>query len=116
MSESHQEQDFIVSELLSELKMENERKSEMIKRKDKQLFSIVLGGLLAVCLTVAGFLLYLNQYDFSGTTTTTNTAEGVYALIDSKGNVLASDLTPEVIQEIMEGLNDGEGSSTVDGN
>ena len=35
------------------------------------------------------------RYDFSSTTTTT--AEGVYAVIDSEGNVIGQDLTPEQI-------------------
>lgn len=113
MSEQHTEQDFLVSELLSELKTENGRKADMIRRKDKQLFAIVLGGLLAVLLTVVGFLVYLNQYDFTSTSSITNSAEGVYALIDSEGNVIAHDLTPEAIERLMEVNDFGESGGDV---
>ena len=108
---SVQETDFIVSELLSELKAENERKERQIKRLSKTVAITVISALLAVLMVIAGFLLYLNQYDFSATTTETytNTAEGVYAMIDSEGNVISSDLTYEDVQDILKGVTvDGE--------
>ena len=104
------EQDFIVSELLSELKAKNERKERQISRLNKTLVCIVIVALVAILLMVAGFLWYLNQYDFSATTTETITAEGVYAIVDSEGNVIGSDFTAEEIQGLLEGVlaNDGE--------
>lgn len=48
--------------------------------------------------------LYLYQYDFTGTIEQT----GVYTLIDSKGNVISSDITPEQINEILEIINNGK--------
>lgn len=96
--------DFIVTALLSELKEENERKSRIIHA----LVKVVCGCIVAVMLTVGGFLWYLNQYDFSTEETTTYTSTGVYSLIDSEGNVIANDLTPEEIEQLMEvSLSDG---------
>ena len=105
------DQDFIVSELLSELKSENERKDRQIHRLNKTLASTVIAAMLAVLMVVAGFLWYLNQYYFTATTTetVTNTAEGVYAIVDSDGNVIGSDFTAEEIQHFLDGvLADGE--------
>ena len=107
--------DFIVSELLSELKAENERKERQIRRLNVTLATTVAVAMLSVLLVVAGFLWYLNQYDFSATTTETitNTAEGVYAIIDSAGNVVGTDFTADEIQGLLEGVNtDGESSTS----
>ena len=107
--------DFIVSELLSELKAENERKERQIHRLNTTLAITIAVAMLSVLLVVAGFLWYLNQYDFSATTTETitNTAEGVYAIIDSDGNVVGTDFTAEEIQGLLEGVNtDGESSTS----
>ncbi len=105
-----EENDFIVTALLSELKTENERKSRIIHA----LVKVVCGCIVAVMLTVGGFLWYLNQYDFSSEETTTYTSTGVYSLIDSEGNVIASDLTPEEIEQLMEvSLSDGTGNESL---
>lgn len=101
--------DFVVSELLSELKASNVRKDELIDQLRKTIVGVVLGAFVAVAFVVAGFLLYLNQYDFSSTST--YAATGVYALIDSEGNVVVSDLTEEELQRVMEVLN-ADGYST----
>lgn len=103
--------DLIVSELLSELKAENGRKERQIQSLHKTVATIVIVAMCAVLLVVAGFLWYLNQYDFSATSTETitNSAEGVYAIVDSDGNVIGSDFTAEEIQQFLEGvMNDGE--------
>lgn len=103
--------DFIVTALLSELKEENERKSRIIHA----LVKVVCGCIVAVMLTVGGFLWYLNQYDFSSEETTTYTSTGVYSLIDSEGNVIANDLTPEEIEQLMEvSLSDGTSNENND--
>lgn len=90
------EQDFIVSELISELKAENQRKDRLLQR----LCLVLIAALVAMLLVVAGFLWYLNQYDF--TSYETSMAEGVYALIDSEGNVISADLSPEDINLLLE--------------
>ena len=100
--------DYIVSELLSELKAENERKGHHIHRLYKTLATTLAMAFAVVLLVVAGFLWYLNQYDFSSTTTETITAEGVYAIVDSEGNVIGSDFTAEEIQDLLGGVLNGE--------
>ena len=94
--------DFVVSALISELKAENDRKSYTIHA----LMKIIYSCLVAMLLVVGGFLWYLNQYDFvsesTTTTTTTNDSTGIYSLIDSEGNVIASDLTDDEISKLME--------------
>ena len=105
------DQDFIVSELLSELKAENARKEQQIRVLNRTLTCTVIAAMLAILMVVAGFLWYLNQYDFSATTTETitNNAEGVYAIVDSDGNVVGADYTAEEIQSFLEGVTaDGE--------
>lgn len=102
-----QTQDFIVSSLLSELKSENERKARVIKN----LLIVIWGCVASILVVIGGFLWYLNQYDFSSTETINATANGVYALIDSEGNVIAQDLTAEEIQEVLNGQSNENGSS-----
>lgn len=98
-------EDFIVSELLSELKAESTRKSKLINT----LCKVLVAALVAILLVVAGFLWYLNQYDF--TSYETSVAEGVYAIVDSEGNVITSDLTSDEIIALVEGvMNDGQSS------
>ena len=94
---SEQPQDFLASELLSELKAENTRKDLLVRRLCKVVALIISISLVAVSGIVAGFLWYLNQYDF----TSEQTVSGVYALVDSEGNVVASDFSTEEIQEIQ---------------
>lgn len=109
MLENGSGQDFIVSELLSELKAGNERKDKQIESLHRVIIRIVLGVLLALLCTVGGFLWYLNQYDFSSTQTIDQSAEGVYALIDSAGNTIAWDITPEELEGMLGVITDGEG-------
>ena len=70
---------------------------------------VVIAAFAVVLLVVGGFLLYLNQYDFSSTQTIEQSAEGVYAIVDSEGNTVAWDLTPEEVQGLLEVITDGEG-------
>lgn len=96
--------DFIATELLKELKDSNTRKDHYIAQVHKQHMLERLGYLVAILLVVAGFLWYLNQYDFSSTEEYHLEATGVYALVDSEGNIIAQDLTPEEMTKIMEVL------------
>ena len=105
------DQDFIVSELLSELKAENGRKDKQIQSLHRVIATITAVALCAILLVVAGFLWYLNQYDFFATTTEMVTAEGVYAIVDSEGNVIGSDFTAEEIQGLLEEVLSTDGTS-----
>ena len=88
-----EERDFIVSELLSELKQENVRKDAQIKTLHKAIVRIVLAALLAIFLVIGACFLYLNQYDFSSTDNVNieKSAEGMFAIIDSDGNIIGDD-------------------------
>lgn len=82
-----------VMELLSELKLQNKR------------LVIVLFVVLALWAgTIGGFIWYLNQYDY----TSTIEQNGVYTLIDSQGNVISSDISPEQMEQILEVINNGK--------
>lgn len=93
-----EQQDFIVTELLSELKEENERKSKLLAQKEKTLRFIISIFLIVIIAVVSVFIWYLNQYDF----TSEQTVSGVYTLVDSDGNVVAQDITPEEYQQFLE--------------
>lgn len=85
-----QEEKGIAMELLGELKTQN-----------KRLIRVIAGLMVMIALIVGGFLLYLYQYDFSGTIE----QNGVYTLIDSSGNVISSDITPEQMEDILKIIN-----------
>lgn len=95
---ANEQQDFIVSELLSELKEENERKSKLLAQKEKTLRFIISIFLIVIIAVVSVFIWYLNQYDF----TSEQTVSDVYTLVDSDGNVVAQDITPEEYQQFLE--------------
>ena len=100
------EQDFIVSELLSELKEENKRKDVRIRQLQKTLARVVTMALVVIVLVIGAFLLYLNQYDFSSSEewNIEKNAEGTFALVDSSGNTFGAD------QEVtFDGESDGTG-------
>lgn len=75
-----------------------------LKEQLKRSHTIILVQILAIVAIIAGFLLYMNQYDFESTVE----QNGVYTLIDSEGNVISSDINPEQIERIMEIINDGK--------
>ncbi len=80
----------IAMEMLGELQAQNKRLASVIK------WLLILIGLI-----VGGFLLYLYQYDFSGSIE----QSGVYTLVDSSGNVISSDITPEQMEDILKIIN-----------
>ena len=86
-------------ELLSDARDNNERWFKAFIAMVK----VNVAELLAIVIVVLAFVWYLNQYDF----TSSIEQNGVYTLIDSEGNVISSDITPEQINEIMEIINDG---------
>ncbi len=86
------ENDMWVSELIDLVKLQCKRWAIA--------FFVVLGLWAA---TIGGFIWYLNQYDFTSTIEQT----GVYTLVDSQGNVISSDITPDQINDILEIINNG---------
>lgn len=79
-----------------------------ILREKKEKKGLFIGFLLAMVAIVGLFVFLWLQYDY----VTNVDASGVYVLTDSNGNVLASDLTPEDVIQIMQELIDGEDTST----
>lgn len=67
---------------------------------------VIIGFIILVILIVAGFLFYIGQMKNSSYENVD--ATGVYNLVDSEGNVIATDLTKEDIEKIVELLNDGK--------
>lgn len=64
------------------------------------LITVIIAWAVSVAVIVAGFLLYLNQYDY--TSTQSYEANGIYALIDSEGNIIAQDISPEIWDNFTE--------------
>lgn len=52
--------DFLATELLHELKLENERKDQQLSNLHKILTGVVLGALCAVLMIIGAFIWYLN--------------------------------------------------------
>lgn len=110
--------DFIATELLRELKTENARKDTQVKRLQLALISVMLAAIIGVLAVVGCFIWYLNQYDFSGSSSVTTDystvkqAEGVFAVIDSYGNVVGQDVPPEQLDALMEGVKNGESTTS----
>ena len=67
---------------------------------------VIIGFIILVILIVAGFLFYISQMKNSSYENVD--ATGVYNLVDSEGNIIATDLTKEDIEKIVELLNDGK--------
>lgn len=87
------EEKTLAMEMLSEL-----------KEQSKRWFRAFLVMVAVEVLTIGGFIWYLNQYDFESTIE----QNGVYTLIDSQGNVISSDITPEQVESIMEIISNGK--------
>ena len=106
-------EDFFATELLRELKEENIRKDKLLHKKEKHMFVERIIWVLTIILIVAGFIWYLNQYDFTSTSESymDYSAEGVYALVDSEGNCISSDLTYEEAMALMEEMDDGNSTN-----
>lgn len=58
------DQDFMVSELLAELKAENQRKAMLLSQREKTLKILLSISLFIILAIVSVFIWYLNQYDF----------------------------------------------------
>lgn len=82
------------TELLGELKKQNERLAAAIKTSNRS-------WAIALVAVVAAFLLYLYQYDFHSSIE----QKGLYTFVDSEGNVISSDISPEEMERILTIIN-----------
>lgn len=74
-------------------------------RADRRLKHVVIGfASVIISLLLIGAYVWL-QYDYTSTVET----NGVYNLVDSQGNVLTSDISPDDVIRILEVLDSGEG-------
>ena len=106
--------DFIATELLKELKEENQRKDTQIKGLHKMVWRTIVAAFLVVVATIAGMLVYLYQYDFFDATyeDIDKSAEGFYAIIDNEGNVVGRDIPENVLEDILNGESVQENSTS----
>lgn len=74
---------------------------EELKRQNQGLRRIIVGLMFLVGFVIGCFLFYLYQYDFKGTIE----QNGIYTLVDSDGNVIGSDITPEQMEDILKIIN-----------
>lgn len=70
-------------------------------RADRRLFWVCVCWAVSLLLTVGAFVWLWLQYDYECSTE----YSGVYNIVDSEGNVVSSDLSPEDVIRIMETLN-----------
>lgn len=89
-----EEPESITMELLRDQKERNKRLSTMV------IVERIVNAVLVIGIVIA-FLVYLYQYDFSGTVE----QNGVYTYSDSDGNVISSDISPEELRKILEVIN-----------
>lgn len=92
-----------------------ENQSHTTQRLLKALTISVVAGVLGVLLTIAGFLWYLNQYDFTSTETSSIEASGIYTLVGDDGNIIAQDVAPETWESFLKWI-EVNGESAEDDN
>lgn len=80
---------------------------EEFKQQSKRQNITILVALGVIVFIVTGFLWYLSKYDYVSNVDQT----GVYTLVDSEGNVISADLSPEEINQILEVISNGENES-----
>ena len=76
----------------------------------KLLKQVIFGFIVLEVLTIGGFLIYINNGYNAEDRYSSIDAKGVYNLVDSDGNVLATDLTVDDISRILGSL-DGKDKS-----
>lgn len=73
-------------------------------RADRRLKHVVIGFVSVIIALIVATTYERLQYDYIGEVDTS----GVYNLVDSQGNVLTSDISPEDVIRILEALNNGQ--------
>lgn len=88
------------SELLSFFKDFN-----ITTRKSQRNMTILnISLIIALLSAVFGFLIFLSSYEFESTKT--YEANGIYAIVDSDGNVIAQDIDPETWEKFIDYMED----------
>lgn len=73
-------------------------------RNDRRTKHIIIGFVAIIIAIIAATTYERLQYDYVSSVDTS----GVYNLVDSQGNVLTSDISPEDVVRILETLGDGK--------
>lgn len=79
-------------------------------RKDRNIKHCIIGWALSIIAIVGLFVFLWLQYDYSSSSKVE--ASGVYNLVDSEGNVLTSDISPDDVIRILETLNGNSKGNT----
>lgn len=79
-----------------------------MQRNARNIKNIVIGWAASVIAIVALFVFMWLQYDYVAADSSTTLATGVYALIDSEGNVISNDLSAEDISNILPQIINGD--------
>lgn len=74
-------------------------------RADRRLWRLCMCWAASVIVIVCAFVWLWNQYDYESTAE----LSGVYNLVDSEGNVVSSDLSPDDVIRILQELDNGKG-------
>jgi len=74
-------------------------------RADRRLWRLCMCWAASVIVIVCAFVWLWNQYVYESTTE----LSGVYNLVDSEGNVVSSDLSPDDVIRILQELDNGKG-------
>jgi hypothetical protein len=90
----------LTMELFQEFKEHNKRQTIT----NRIMLGILTFALCVITFISCLFIWYIQQFDFVESIDQT----GVYTLVDSEGNVISSDLTPDEIKYLMEVMTDGE--------
>lgn len=75
-------------------------------RNDRRIKYMCIGWALSLIVVVSAFVYLWLQYDYESHVETS----GVYNLVDSQGNVISSDISPDDVVRILEVLDNGNSS------
>lgn len=73
-------------------------------RLNRLLRYLCIAWALSIAFVVGAFVWLWNQYDYASSTD----LSGIYNLVDSEGNVISADISPDDVVRILEELNNGK--------
>lgn len=83
-------------------------------RKDRTIKRLVIGFVTIIIALIVATTYERLQYDYSSSSSIETS--GVYNLVDSEGNVITADISPDDVIRILETLNNGESENNTDQN